>query len=122
MIIEMFIVIISPYPFLDSIKYKEYNKQFDFYITYDVNDLLLFFCFFRVYLLIRYILVMTQFMNPRSLRICSQNGCEANIIFAIKSIMKQRPYTILWASMIVSTAIFSYQLRIFEGPISEVSG
>lgn len=61
---------------------------------------------------------MTQFMNPRSQRICSMNGYEADAIFAIKSIMKQKPYTILWVSMVISTMIFGYQLRMFERPLS----
>jgi hypothetical protein len=50
------------------------------------------------------------------------NGCEANAMFAIKSIMKQSPYTILCLSMIISTVIFGYQLRIFEGQLSKKSG
>lgn len=46
------------------------------------------------------------------------NGCEANEMFAIKAIMKEKPYSILFYSMIVSTALFGYQLRIFERPLS----
>ncbi|CDW71264.1 small-conductance calcium-activated potassium channel protein [Stylonychia lemnae] len=124
MIYEMVINSVAPYPFLYRVKYDEYidNGSFKTTVTYDVNDLLLFFCFIRVYHVIRYSLVMTQFMNPRSQRVCSMNGCEANAMFAIKSIMKQKPYTILWTSMVVSTLIFGYQLRIFEGPVSEASG
>jgi hypothetical protein len=49
------------------------------------------------------------------------NGCEANNMFAIRAIMKERPYTILFWSMIISTGIFGYQLRIFEDPLSAIS-
>ncbi|CDW76554.1 small-conductance calcium-activated potassium channel protein [Stylonychia lemnae] len=119
---ELFIVIIAPYPFLYDIKYEEYNPQFSTYITYDVNDLLLTFSFLRIYILARFTMVKTQFMNPRSLRVCLMNGCQADVFFAVKSIMKQRPYTVLGISMIISTVIFSYQLKIFEAPMSEISG
>ena len=121
MIAEMLINCIAPYPFLYDVKVSEYNEAFDATIVYDINDFLLCFCFIRIYLLVRYILVMTQFMNPRSQRVCSMNGCEANAIFAIKAIMKQKPYTILNVSMILSTSIFAYQLRIFEAPLSKAS-
>eukprot|EP00347_Sterkiella_histriomuscorum_P010295 403376853 len=124
MICEIIINIVAPYPFLYNVKYVEHinNGSFQATIQYDVNDLLLFFCFIRIYLLCRYTLIMTQFMNPRSQRVCQMNGCEANSMFAIKSIMKQKPYTILWTTMVVSTVIFGYQLRIFEGPVSQASG
>ncbi len=88
MIAEITLNVIAPLPFLYDIKYNEYNKQFDTTITYDLNDLLLFFSFIRVYILTRFALVITQFMNPRSLRICMMNGCEADAMFAVRSIMK----------------------------------
>lgn len=81
-------MIIAPYPYLYNLKYDEFNAQFSATVTYDINDLLLFFCFFRIYLLVRYALVITQFMNPRSQRVCSMQGCEANLSFAVKAIMK----------------------------------
>lgn len=90
MICELAINFVAPYPFLYDVKYSEWveNANFSAVIHYDVNDLLLFFCFIRIYLPFRYSLLMTQFMNPRSQRVCSMNGCEANIMFAIKSTMK----------------------------------
>lgn len=108
LVVEFILVIIAPYPGLDKIQYHEYNKTYDTYLTYDLNDILLFFIFIRTYLLIRYILIMTHFNNPRSQRICSMNGCEADTMFAIKALMKQKPYTILFVSMVISTFIFGY--------------
>lgn len=108
MIAELALNVIAPLPYLYDVKYYEYNKQFDATAMYDLNDLLLFFSFIRVYILARFALVVTQFMNPRSLRICMMNGCEADAMFAVRSIMKQRPYTILFVSLVVSTVVFSY--------------
>jgi hypothetical protein len=58
-LIEVLINIMAPYPYLDKIKYIEHNEQFNAYLEYDLNDLLLFFSFVRIYLLIRYALVMS---------------------------------------------------------------
>lgn len=50
------------------------------------------------------------------------NGCDASLMFAVRSIMKKRPYTVIWVTLIITTAIFSLQLQMFDGPISEASG
>ena len=49
------------------------------------------------------------------------NGCDANLMFAIKAIMKQRPYTSITISLIFTIFFFGYQLKILEGPVSEAS-
>eukprot|EP00347_Sterkiella_histriomuscorum_P002571 403367638 len=122
LILEVLLVVIAPYPGLYDVYYVEYNKQFNTYITYDVNDFLLFFSFIRIYFLARFCMVITQFMNPRSLRVCLSQGCQADAVFATKALMKQKPYTILCMSLVISTVIFAYQLKIFDGPISKASG
>lgn len=88
MAFEMLINAMAPYPFLDGVKYTEYVEAFDTTISYEVNDILLFFCFNRLYLCIKFVLYLTQFKNPRAQRICSMNGCEASSMFAVKALMK----------------------------------
>jgi len=61
-------------------------------------------------------------MNPRSKRVCGMNGCEADLMFAVKSIMKQRPFTGITISLAVTIVLFGYILKVFEGPISAASG
>ena len=50
------------------------------------------------------------------------NGCHADAMFALKSLMISRPFTVLLGSLIISLFVFSYLLRLFESPISEASG
>lgn len=59
LIMETILVMIAPYPYLYDIKYTEYNQQFNVVITYDVNDLLLFFAFMRIYFLTRFFMVLS---------------------------------------------------------------
>ena len=42
-------------------------------------------------------------------------------MFAIRAIMKERPYTVILISLIITSCIFSMQLQMFDGPISEAS-
>jgi hypothetical protein len=65
---------------------------------------------------------MTEFMSPRANRVTSLQGCEASTMFAIKGLFKQKPYEILIWSLLVTTVIFGFQLKLFESPLSEVSG
>lgn len=46
------------------------------------------------------------------------NGCDANLMFAMKAIMKQRPYLAIGISLGFTIIVFGYVLRVLEGPIS----
>ena len=67
---EMLACIIAPYPFLHGKFYIEYVEAYDTEISYQVNDLMLFFMFARLYLPIRFIFYLSNFMNPRTQRVC----------------------------------------------------
>lgn len=90
-------------------------------ISYEVNEILLCMMFARIYFFLRFTLIVSMFMNPRSNRVCVMNGCEADHMFAIKAIMKQMPYTFITITLVITIFLFGYQLKVFEGPLSEVS-
>ena len=79
MIIEMILLTLAPYPYFDLLEYHEYNDQFNIWFTYSANDLLLCLSFLRFYIVVRYALVASKFTDPRSKRICSMNGCDADL-------------------------------------------
>ena len=62
----------------------------------------------KIYLIIRFVLISSRYMNPRSKRVCAMNGCDANILFALKAIMKERPYTAITISSVLTIIIFGY--------------
>lgn len=66
LIYEMGICFLAPYPFFDGLKYRESVDAFEISVEYEINDILLLFSFSRLYLFIRFLLYMTQFMSPRS--------------------------------------------------------
>lgn len=43
-------------------------------------------------------------------------------MFALKSFIEERPYIFIVTSLGVTILVMSYQLRILEAPISEISG
>jgi potassium intermediate/small conductance calcium-activated channel subfamily N protein 2 len=122
LLFEIVMAAIAPMPFFDGMKYTEYVAGFDFTIEYEWNDLLLYFSCTRLYMNFKMILYLTQFMNPRAQRVCLLNNCTADTMFAIKGLFKQKPYQILYGSLVISTVLFGFQLRLFERQISEASG
>ena len=73
--VEILIAVIVPYPFLNGFIYYEEMADYDITLKHEINDILLFFSFNRLYLILKFILYLTEFMNPRSQRVCSMNGC-----------------------------------------------
>ena len=43
-------------------------------------------------------------------------------MFALKALMKQKPYPILLGALALTIVVFGYHLRMFESPLSEASG
>lgn len=88
MLTEMVLQLVAPYSFLEGIKYIEYVEAFDITIYYELNELLLAFSFVRIYMIIKMYIYYSDSLTPRTLRVCQMNGCESNIMFAIKSFIK----------------------------------
>ena len=114
-------MLLAPYPFLQGLVYTEVNLNWHVTITYEINQILLCLSFVRFYILLRFTLIISMFMNPRSNRVCVMNGCEADHQFAIKAIMKQMPYTFIFVTLAITIFLFGYQLKVFEGPLSAAS-
>ena len=64
---EIFLIILSPYPFFNRILFTEIMTDYDdFETVYELNDILLLFQFVRIYFVIRVILFDTGFLDGRS--------------------------------------------------------
>jgi hypothetical protein len=113
---------ISIQPFLIGKKHIEYVEDFDVYIAYEYNEILLALMFMRVYLPGRFYMYLTEYMNPRTQRVCLINGCNFNTMFAFKSLIKEKPVPFFGTALGISILILGYNLRIFESPLSEISG
>ena len=122
MAIEIAIALVAPYPFLAQEKVNESYPDYNITIVNDVNDYLLLFSFSRVYLLVRTLLILSSFMDPRSQRVCNMNGSRASYTFAVRCLMQAQPYHALVISLVVSVAAFGFCIRIFERPLSATTG
>ena len=122
MMIEGAFTAIAPQFFLNNITISEYIQKYDTRVTYELNTILCWFVWMKCYVIVRTLLIMTKFLSPRSQRICKMNGCETDMMFSVQGEFKQSPNKLLISTLIISVLIFGYNLRIFESPLSDVSG
>lgn len=122
MIIEAIMSALAPQYFFEGYEIDEYVKNYDVTITYELNTLLCCSVWIKCYVILRTVLVMTKFYGPRSQRICKMNGCEANLMFSVRGCFKENQNSTLLGTIVISGMICAYMLRIFERPLSDVSG
>lgn len=108
MLLEQVLVLFAPYPFLQEYTYVEYNQNWNVTITYSFNQILTGVSFLRIYIILRFTLMASQFMSPRASRVASMNGCDANHMYALKAIMKELPFTFIACSLGISIFLFGY--------------
>ena len=113
---EIFFQVLIPYPFLNDLVYYETNGRWKATnVKIKINHVLLaLMTFTRIYQIIKALLLITYWTAPRAQRICWLNGCHPDYLFAVKAIMKEKPYQFLLISLLISVLQLGYCLRIFE--------
>ena len=122
MVIEAIFATIASQFFLNNIVISERIAKYDVIVEYEVNIMLCSFVWMKCYVIVRARLTMTKFLAPRAQRIWKMSGWTDDMMFSVQSEFKQSPNTILISTLIISVLIFGYNIRIFEAPLSEVSG
>ncbi len=84
------------------------------YIEYEdkVNYLLVIFACFRLSYFITTVLVRTRYMSPSSTRISKLYGFTPGVIYCIKSIFKDNPFSFIITIFLISFGMFSFSFRI----------
>ena len=124
LVCELLITVIHPMPWFWNIriyfdnfmKYDTELKAFSI-VYYHVNEILTLIMLLRIILIIRTLLMMSNWYCNRTSRVCNMYACEADYLFVIKCSMKERPYTIITIAMLVSIFSFGYAVRICEAPL-----
>ena len=118
-IVELILVLIFQYPNVMS----TFN-QIDYasIICIPASSILASFTMLRVYFIIKQIKYFTEYSSFDSEKTCEKYGCKANSSFAVKAVLKEYPFMILFGILFGTTAVFGITIRIFEViPISNSS-
>jgi hypothetical protein len=86
----------------------------DFEVEYSINDILTGLMILRFYLIVRLGKYFTRYNSEKSERACAVYGYKTNTLFAIKSVLRDNPYTTVAVAFLFFTISTAYLLYIME--------
>lgn len=92
-------------------------NQLDIQCYYSLSGVLLNCMFIRFYILFRIFAVYSKWTSEMAQESCEPEGCDADTIFAMKAVLKEKPYTALSMLMATTIVIFGLVMRNFERPV-----
>ena len=119
LLLEMFICIIHCPP---GVNWVFTFEQYGGFLEYSVDMFTFLVMLFRMYLIWRIFEHYSAWNNENAEEICNFCLCEGGTKFAIKSEIKERPYTIVISFLTLSILVFGVALRTAERPFMHVSG
>ena len=60
------------------------------------------------------VLTQSKYLKPRSFRVAKMNSTTPDMLFALQSYFKDRPFSFIGIVFIASVALFSFSLRVAE--------
>lgn len=114
LIVEIIICGVHCPPGFDQIySLNQLNHKFQ----YSLSGILLNCMFLRFYLFFRIFAAYSLWTSEMAQESCEPEGCQADTMFAIKAILKEKPYTALLMLMLTTTIVFGLVMRNFERPV-----
>ena len=116
-LIEALINIIHVPPGMDFKFFTFEMNQLGYTYIYSISTIFVSWMLLRTYLVFRLFALYSKWTGQVAESCCGPEGCEANTIFAIKSVLKDKPYETIFLVMIASVTIFGLAIRNFERPL-----
>jgi hypothetical protein len=109
---EIIIDIMHPVPYIegDFIKIKVIGSK----IRYRFQTFLYSLMFFKIYNVLKVLAAYSGYSNSFSERYCEEYGTEADNVFALKAVQKDRPFLILIVLFISFSIVLGILLRMYE--------
>jgi len=95
-----------------TIQTRDIYDKFSF--EFKLNYVIVLLGFLRLFVVVRFFLLRTDYMSPRASRNCRMYGCKANYLFAIKCLFKDSPMMLMGIVFFVSVVFFAFGLRAAE--------
>ncbi len=121
LIITLLLAIPHPNLLFHGKKYERHILKYNVDVTYSINSILMVFCLFRIWYVIKFYLVNSEFYNPQCKRICSMSQVENTFMFTLKSKMQKSSFEVYGLLFLVCVIFFCITIRNFEMKIDNVS-
>jgi hypothetical protein len=112
--LEITFFIFHPNILFKDYMFTEFHEKLNTLNYVKINHIFLILSFLRVYYILRFIIVIQEYMSPSVNRICSSYFFKKNLLFALKSAMASKPIKHLIAFELVALFGYAYALKIFE--------
>ena len=86
------------------------GQNTDYY--YKLNYLMIILACFRIVFFGTNVLIRSQYMSPRSDRICKLYGAHPGLMFCLRSIFKDNPFSFVTTIFVISVLMFTFAFRI----------
>ena len=110
--------LVMPFEFTEgvtlSLTYIDPSSNTNTDYTYKLNYLLIILACFRVCLFGTTVLIRSQYMSPRAGRICKLYGAYPGVMFCLRSIFKDNPFSFVTTIFGISVMMFTFAFRIAE--------
>ena len=117
LMLDLFFTIIHP-NILFKDKYVTTNKKWNLLeVKYNINDFLLVIMLLRAYYFIKFFILCSNYYGARADRICKMMGKRSGYLFSFKCLLISKTMTTLIFITILICIIFSYILKVIEGPV-----
>ena len=121
----MIYCLIAPQHVLDGVllnlKYIDPSSGDSVDYQFKLNYLMVIFACFRISYFGTSVLMKSQYMSPRSKRICKLYGTNPGLIFCLRSIFKDNPFYFIITIFLISVSMFTVTFRIAEYPVYSFS-
>lgn len=123
-IVRVILLLIMPYPFLGDIEIQLQYSDSDFKevpYSFKLNYILIMLTIFRTCYFASSFLVKSKYITPRANRICGLYGAKPGVIFCLRAIFKDSPFSFISTIFLLSVFVFAFLFRIAEYQIYNVS-
>jgi voltage-gated potassium channel len=114
--------LLAPMPMTYGIDCHFHSEKYDYNYKVPLNSIFTAFCLIRLYFVVKYYLVKSNYYNQRAFRAFKIYGLDISLGFPFKSALLLYPLTIDLILFLIFLFLCSYNLRIFERYLDLKSG
>lgn len=119
MILEILLFSFHPLPFINP---KFEFSQLNGVLLLSLHDIFTSFTLLRVFQLLKLFRHFSKWTNEQSSAICDSYAANANISYALRALLREKPIQLILIFFSVSTIVLSLALRIYEKNFMSLSG
>lgn len=95
-----------------DITFETLNIRNNYKFQFKLNYMLVLIGFARNFIILRVILLKTDYMSPRANRVCKLYEAKSDYLYAIKCLFKDYPMTLIGVFFVMSILLFAVSIRI----------